>query len=99
MKRFLSSVCLLICLSAQAQDIRLTKYTFRNAPAIGVSDAGTLFEGGFSGLYYVPGSGNEFYTVTDRGPNADAVSINNGVPALYFPFPKFNPKIFRIRAE
>ncbi|MEO5642562.1 MAG: esterase-like activity of phytase family protein [Bacteroidia bacterium] len=52
--------------------------------------------GGFSGLHAVPGNGNEYYTVTDRGPNLDA---NNNVHAAsnpnakLFALPNFSPSI------
>ncbi|KUN10477.1 3-phytase [Streptomyces yokosukanensis] len=47
-----------------------------------------------SSLYPVPGSRNEFYGLTDRGPNVDAPS-----GAKVLPLPDFDPAIGRFRLE
>lgn len=56
-----------------------------------------IFQGGFSGLYPVPGTNNEFYTITDRGPNADASAhpLASG-NTVFFPQPSYSPSIVRM---
>lgn len=46
-------------------------------------------QGGLSGLYYF--GGNDFWFITDRGPNVDSGS------AKVFPVPAFQPTMFRVR--
>ncbi|MBS1910459.1 MAG: esterase-like activity of phytase family protein [Bacteroidetes bacterium] len=48
-----------------------------------------LKEGGFSSLFYV--GHNEFWTITDRGPNVTSGSF------LVLPVPNFQPTIYKIR--
>ncbi len=60
-----------------------------------------IFDGGISGLHYIPGTDKEFFAVSDRGPNADATSHPNaaGQTALLFPKPDYAPVITRFKAE
>ena len=100
--RFLAMACLALLVGpVAAQAVRVQTYTFktrathrvggwRNSP----TDSVRIFWGGFSGLRAVPGAPNEFYTVTDRGPNVDAP---NG--SKFFPLPNFTPTIIRFRAQ
>jgi hypothetical protein len=91
------SLSLAIC--AQAQEIKLVKYELKTPPVIGTRDGVTIHEGGISGLHFIRGSENEFYLITDRGPNADASAANAGKETILFAFPDYAPKIFKARAE
>ncbi|MFM9984889.1 MAG: choice-of-anchor I family protein [Flavobacteriales bacterium] len=81
-------------------DVVVDEYTLLNSPVIGTSEGVEIHEGGFSGLFYVPGSENEFYAINDRGPNADAnQNIHAGdEPVVVFATPEYAPKISRIQA-
>ncbi len=60
----------------------------------------TIREGAMgSGIYYIPGTTNEFFMITDRGPNVEATARNGGNLTLYFPIANYSPKIFRIKLE
>lgn len=93
------SVSLVLAIFAHAQEIKLVKYELKTPPVIGVHDAVTIHEGGISGLHFIRGSENEFYLITDRGPNADANEANAGQETILFAFPDYAPKIFKARAE
>jgi len=84
---------------ANAQSIRLTTYELKQPPVIGSYYGVEIREGGISGLSFIQGSANEYYMITDRGPNADAANANGGIETKVFPFPKFAPKILKVRAE
>jgi len=92
-------------LCAQAQEdetkpnIELVKYELKNPPVIGKHNGVTIREGGISGMQYIPGSPNEFYLISDRGPNAGANNANAGKETILYPFPNYAPKIFRARAK
>jgi hypothetical protein len=71
-------------------------------PTIPIVDVNgqTLFEGGISGLHYIPGTDREFLAVGDRGPNADAGGHPNATgTTLLFPKPDYAPKVTRFKAE
>jgi secreted PhoX family phosphatase len=74
-------------------------YNLKSSPFIGSFNNMNIFLGGFSGLDYIPGSGNKFTTVTDRGINAAADVINGGIKTLIFPFPNFAPSVLTVAAE
>ncbi len=83
--------------------IRTDVFTNFKSAQIGAYLGSNVFETGGSGLYYIPGTNNEYYTLGDRGPNIDAASslftlVNNAdiTDTKIFPFPTYNPKIFRI---
>jgi hypothetical protein len=60
----------------------------------------TIFEGGISGLHYIPGTDKEFYAVGDRGPNAAAGSHPNATgTTLLFPKPDYAPKVTRFQSR
>jgi len=101
MKKIIASIAFsfAISISAQAQEIKLAKYELKTPPVIGVYKDVTIREGGISGLHYIRGSRNEFYLITDRGPNADANEANSGKETILFAFPHYAPKIFRVRAQ
>jgi hypothetical protein len=56
-----------------------------------------------SSLALVPGTTNEYYMLSDRGPNGDTSGIPAGAPALSdpnaktFPVPTFSPSISHVR--
>jgi hypothetical protein len=101
MKKTVISISFFLILSicAQAQEIKLVKYELKTPPVIGTHNGVTIHEGGNSGLHFIRGSKNEFYLITDRGPNADASEANAGKETILFPFPAYAPKIFKVRAE
>lgn len=86
-------------IAAQAQDIKLVKYEFKTPPIIGTFKDVTIREGGISGIQFIRGSRNEFFLITDRGPNADANEANSGKETILFAFPNFAPRIFKVRAQ
>lgn len=65
-------------------------YTLPPLAAPFISTSTIYREGGLSGLHYI--GGNEFWYITDRGPNVDYG--DNKV----FATPEFQPRIYRIRA-
>jgi 3-phytase len=79
-------------------------YTLKSPATIGTTDVGQqLFLGGFSSLVYKgkTESGEfEFYTITDRGPNAYTMA-DSKVSDIAKPFllPAFNPEIIIIRTD
>ncbi len=81
--------------------VQVASYDLGATPLVTSYNGIDIYEGGFSGLTYIPGSDLEFYTHGDRGPNADASNnpLANGATALVFPDPNYAPKIHRIKAE
>jgi hypothetical protein len=76
--------------------------TYDYSPTLPIVDVHgqTIFEGGISGLHYIPGTDREFYAVGDRGPNADAGNHPNATgTTLLFPQPDYAPKVTRFKAE
>lgn len=65
------------------------EYTLPAAATPFISGSSIYKLGGFSSLFYA--GGNEFWTITDRGPNVDSGN------AKVFPTPDFQPLIFRLR--
>ncbi len=99
-KNFIFIFPVLVCsFCLHAQEIKLVKYEVKTPPVIGTHDGVTIHEGGISGLHFIRGSGNEFFLITDRGPNADANEANAGKETILFAFPDYAPKIFKARAE
>lgn len=70
-----------------------------NSVVIGVYENQELFEGGFSGLVYIPGTDLEFYTVTDRGPNTHISESENGDVSMLFPVRDYVQKIIRLKFQ
>jgi len=99
MKRIISFIFLVLSIQASAQEIKLVKYEFKTPPVIGAFKDVTIREGGISGIQFIRGSKNEFYLITDRGPNADANEANAGKETILFAFPNFAPRIFKARAQ
>lgn len=81
-------------------------YTWKHPPTIGGFQGLNIPNGGFSGLNYIKGSTNEFYVITDRGPNIDANNNNHAITiggagnsAKLFALPSFNPNVIRMKAQ
>jgi hypothetical protein len=86
----------------RANNDEIVRETYDYTPTLPIVDVNgeTIFEGGISGLHYIPGTDREFYAIGDRGPNADAGSHPNATGAtLLFPKPDYAPKITRFKAE
>ena len=60
------------------------------------NDLGINIGGMGSDLYRVPGTVNEYWAVTDRGPNNDN-TLADGTAATGFPVPDFSPMIVRFK--
>jgi len=69
---------------------------FRMTPSVLTTVGGVNVQGdGFgSSIAPVPGVANEFYGLTDRGPNVDGPGGSK-----VFPLPDFNPKIGHFKIE
>lgn len=68
--------------------------------SIGTGLGRSWYLGGFSGLYPIERSGDEYWTITDRGPNLDEGQGNTCVQdAKIYPLPGFAPEIIRIRVD
>jgi hypothetical protein len=91
-----TSVRTAVTVIVNPNSVTMNVYNYWTPYALGTYHNMAIYFGGFSGLHSVPGNGNEFYTVTDRGPNLDA---NNNVHAAgnpnakLFALPNFNPSI------
>jgi hypothetical protein len=82
-------------------DITVETYVLNTPPLIGDYEGVTFFEGGFSGIYYIPDSNNEYYLINDRGPNIPASNhpqAGNREIKL-FPFPYYSQKLTRVKLE
>ena len=77
------------------------KYTLENAPLIGEFEGIEIFEGGISGITYIPGTDMEFYLINDRGPNLVMTEhhLADGQNVKVFPFVDYAPKIFRAKLK
>jgi len=76
------------------------KFTLENSSLIGFFHNYEIYEGSLgSGITYIQCSSDEFYMLTDRGPNVFAYKIVNGIPATLIIFPQYTPKIFRVKLE
>ncbi|MBK9018344.1 MAG: choice-of-anchor I family protein [Saprospiraceae bacterium] len=81
-------------------DFTLETYDYTPTSTIADFQGETIFDGGISGLHYIPGTDLEFYAVSDRGPNAVATSHPNATgTTLLFPAPDYAPLITRFKAE
>lgn len=84
----------------QSGEISLQTFDFNSQSPIVDVNGQTIFEGGISGLHYVPGSEQTFLAISDRGPNADAGSHPNATgTTLLFPAPEYAPKVTKFKAE
>lgn len=68
-------------------------------PLIGAFNGVEVFEGGFSGMHYIPGTKLEFYLINDRGPNIPMPQNDSKTDAeiKVFPFPEYTQKLVRVR--
>lgn len=81
-------------------DFTLETYDYSPTGTIVDFQGETIFDGGISGLHYIPGTDLEFYAVSDRGPNAAAGGHPNATgTTLLFPAPDYAPLITRFKAE
>ncbi|MEZ4958449.1 MAG: choice-of-anchor I family protein [Saprospiraceae bacterium] len=81
-------------------DVTLDEYEYVPATFIAEFQNDTIFDGGLSGLHYIPGTDREFFAVSDRGPNADASGHPNATgTTLVFPAPDYAPLITRFKVE
>lgn len=98
--KFIALFTILLLQPAFSQVVGLDTFKFKTPSLLGVVQGITIREGSIgSGIYYIPGTVNEFYMVTDRGPNVEATNINGGNLTLYFPFQAYSPKVFRVKLE
>jgi secreted PhoX family phosphatase len=105
-KSILMSLSILLFAStfSTAQIGVLKDYQNTSSPTIGTFMGVNFREGGFSGMYPIPGTnGTEFWVVSDRGVNVDGANANlTGCRPTYdkvYAFPTFAPKIYRIRLK
>lgn len=69
-------------------------------PIVALPSGDVIYDGGLSGLHYIPGTDNEFYTLSDRGPNASATNHPNATGStILLPKPDYAPLITRFKAE
>jgi len=94
---FFVSIFLFSCKNESDKNIELLSFCIENSPKIGSFENETLYEGGFSGLVYIPNSDNEFYTVTDRGPNSQINDTLSSFHKILFPIPDYTQKIIRLK--
>lgn len=81
-------------------DVTLQTFDYTPTTSIVEFQGQTIFDGGISGLHYIPGAELEFYAISDRGPNADATAHPNATgTTLLFPAPDYAPLITRFKAE
>lgn len=79
-------------------------YPFETTPELGRTTAGSvIFLGGFSGLTFAGRDSQNnnpiFYTHTDRGPNAEEITLANGKKVRPFALPQFQPEIVQIELD
>ena len=79
--------------------VMLEQFCLEDPPLIGTFNGLEFFEGGISGMYYIPGTEYEFLLINDRGPNVDISDHPNaeGQNVKLFPFPDYAPKIMHGR--
>ncbi|MCC6818144.1 MAG: esterase-like activity of phytase family protein [Bacteroidia bacterium] len=87
---------------ANSQIIPLQDYSNKYSATIGTYQGILFREGGFSGMYMIPGTnGQEFWVVSDRGVNIDAANANSSTcrPTYdkIYSFPSYAPKLHRVR--
>lgn len=89
---------------ASAQISKIADFKNQYSAPIGSFMGVNFREGGFSGLYAIPGTGaKEFWTLSDRGVNVDCGSANPSTcrPTYdkLFCFPNYAPKIHRVKID
>ncbi len=88
------------CTSSQNQ-VSMEKYKLEGLPLIGTFNNMEFYEGGISGMIYIPGTNMEFYLINDRGPNLvmNEHPLANGENVKLFAFPDYSPKIFHTKLK
>lgn len=86
----------------EVNEVTTETYEWHHTDSIGTWSGITLYDGGASGLHYLPGTDREFMIVSDRGPNA--IGDNNpnntpGTPVKVFPLPGYAPRYHHIKAQ
>jgi hypothetical protein len=80
------------------QTVKVDSFKLKSPAFIGTYHGISVYEGSFgSGMAYIPGTDNEFYMMTDRGPNVDASALNNDSTTAVIPFPTYAPKYIRVK--
>jgi hypothetical protein len=82
-----------------AQTDEEVSFCLESSEKIGVFENINFEEGGFSGLFYIPNSDLEFFTVTDRGPNSLLKENSADETVMLFPFPDYSQKIIRLKLD
>jgi hypothetical protein len=82
-------------------DESLQFFVLENPEEIGTWNDLTFYEGGFSGLYYIPNTTYEFILINDRGPNfpIEDDALTSGKEIKLFPFPTYTQKLVHVRAR
>lgn len=98
MNRYAPAVVILLALALVAGALAAqggpSQFELKEKIAIGTDAAGRQwYLGGFSGLYPIGSSGNEYWTLTDRGANDDSNQADTGVPRYCDPIPSPNGKV------
>jgi hypothetical protein len=97
-----TSVRTAVTVTVNPNPVTMNVYNYWNPYTLGTYLNMNIKFGGFSGLYSVPGTTDEFYTVTDRGPNLDAnnnIHAGGNPNAKLFALPNFNPSIVHFRTQ
>lgn len=109
MHRSVSVLAAVLLVSACGSSLKSTEISsmnfleLENPSVIGTSASGNLYLGGFSGLTFI--GKNEkgdslFFTITDRGPNAEALNIKGvGKKSRPFILPEFQPRILKLQTN
>ena len=101
MKKYILFIFFVFVVSTiHSQVVGVDSFKLKTPAILGVNQGITIREGAMgSGIYFIPGTNNEFYMVTDRGPNVEATNRNGGNLTLFFPVANYSPKIFRIKID
>jgi len=83
-----------------AQEV-VMEFTYENPARIGTWHDWDFYEGGFSGLYYIPNTHYEFILINDRGPNIPITDtlLTAGEEVKLFPFPDYTQKLVHVKAS
>jgi hypothetical protein len=80
------------------QTVKVDSFKLKSPAYVGTYQSISVYEGSFgSGMTYIPGTDNEFYMMSDRGPNVDASSLNDDNAAAVLPIPSYAPKFIRVK--
>jgi len=84
----------------ETEQLELIHEFIMNEPTeIGTWGGHTIYEGGFSGIYYIPNSEFEFYIINDRGLNIpiEDSAVGKSKEIKVFPFPDYAQKLIRVK--